>query len=1105
MRSEDNRINVRTHGLITACLFLAMTVAGPDKANARSLYAIGSVTYGGYPLPILIYDIGADGSLTFQTEQTVPHLGSGAVGLALDWESGYLFVTYEGSDTIQLMDARTMAPIGSVDTRGAENLAGAVYDETKDLLYSVDMGSDKLFVHMWSPSTGKLTTKLESPFTLQGAVTHGIDLDETNGLLYVTSGNEEIRVYSTSDWSFRRIIRIARPAMAIAVDFPNQLIYTGAAYLGDYHLNQYDMNTGQNRSVQVDSEAGVVGLAVDLSSSLVYATTGRRNLEGGDDLLCYDSALTLIDAVRDIGDPAGIVIPARDIGYNPLRFVKSIVTDAEADEWEQNYVEPGEIVTYRLCFENLNVVREVSIVDTLPLELTFESADRNGDQGQYDAETHTYSWLIPSAAAGSQTCLDLRARVNPEVPVGTRVRNRATIRTGVIPPTSVSVEALVRGSDRKPLRVSKHVIGGVVRTDDIAYANAGDTISYAISYSNESNDSPVTKVAIVDTLPRQLTFVGAESPSGTAAYDPVNHTYTCSFVSLAAGATGRITLTARIQDDVPSGTILRNSVVATSEKTEPTTATADVTIRQTELQPLILTKLITSGGTDAKGDGVRYVNVGDRVTYTICCENRDNPVAVENISIVDFLPAQMAFVSADGDGQFGRYDETTHTYVWTIASVAPGESLCLNLVVQVKEDTPAGAEIVNRATVDSDQTSATSDEIEVIVNPVDPTSLNIVKRISDGATTGDDGKTQYVGIGTEITYQICFDSYGRDRRVEDVSIVDILPPEITFVSADGDGVYGAYDRDRHTYTWCYPSILPESEACVEMIVLVREETDPGTVIENHVTIDSDDTDPQTAGVIALAVQAKPKPLELTKAITGGARLDDRGGVYVAAGDEITYTVCVRNDNRQAARNVTVVDTLPDEVTFVSAAGDGVFGSYNRTDHTYTWRYATIEPGERVCADVTVRIRDDVRPGSTITNRVQAKSDETTSAVTDTEVVVESEPPLRVAVSFSPLILGRTGYNRSDQITALLEFPADVKQNDVSAERVTLDPGGITANSQTVSVVKGKVQIRATFDLIQVLDAIPDNGITTLYIRGKLQSQLPFVAEGTVLVVAERPY
>lgn len=1238
MRSERDTITVHRCGFLIACLVAILAGLGSNPAEGRSLYVIAEITNSANPLPVLAYDIGVDGSLTFQAERKIPFRDGGAVGMAIDWESGYIFITYEFSDTLQILDARTMADVGKVSAPGAENLAGVVYDETKDLLYAVDRGTDQLYVYVWSPRTGKLTLQPGSPFALEGSAAYGIEVDEARGLLYVASGNRLIRVYETSTWSLVDTITLDRSAISLAVDFNNDLLYTGAGYFGDYTLNQYNMATGQSKAVEVDVEAGVMGIAVDPISSLVYVTTGRSNLPGGDDLLCYDPSLNLVASMLDIGNPTDIVIPARDIGYNPLGFVKSIVTGGEQND-EEVYVSVGETITYQLSFENLNLVREVSIVDTLPDELTLVSADGDDEIGEYNPLTHTYTWFLPSVDAGSQTSLELRARVNAGVPAGTRVRNQATIRTRIIPPTSVSADALVRGGDWKPLGLSKRVIGGVQREDEIAYANAGDTVSYAITYSNEENEYPASKVRIVDTLPPELIFLSAETTSGTAAYDPVNHTYTCSFVSLPAGETGRITLTAQIQEGVPAGTVLTNTVVITSEQTNPTTATADITVRQSELQPLLLSKQIASGGTDSKGDGVRYVSPGDEVTYTICCENRDNDVLVENVSIVDFLPSQMTFVSAHGDGQFGRYDAATHTYLWSISALAAGESLCLNIVLQVKEDTPAGTVIANRATIDTDQTEATSDQVEVVVTPADEPPLNVTKRISDGATLSDDGKTQYVGTGTEVTYQICFDSIGSTRRVQGLTLVDVLPAEVAFVSADGDGIYGAYNPDRHSYTWSYPSLLPDSSACVELVVRVRGETEAGTVVENCVTIDSDDTDPQTTCVTAVAAEAKPQPLKLTKTLTGGVQgSDDRGNVYVAAGEQITYTVCVRNDNNQAATNVVVVDTLPAEVTFVSAAGEGDFGSYDRANHTFTWRYETLAPGEQVCADITVSVDDNVCPGTTITNRVQTASDQTTETTKDTVVVVELEPPLvtktvlvstdteisggdpgcaspggqvtyeicventtgamitgvfvvdhlpaevkfvsaegdsdtglydpashtfswaypvlwpgdvrcvkltvqlnddlkpgqiivnsasvdaaetpvvddsvevcvgdapaRATAEFSPLILGRTGYNRSDQVTALLEFSDGTKASDIGPAKVTLDPGGITANSQTVRTVNGKVQIRATFDLIEVLAAIPDNGITTLYIRGTLQSGLPFVAEGVVLVVAERVF
>ncbi len=1239
MRSERDTVTVRKCGLLIACLVAILAGLGSNPAEGRSLYVIAEITNSANPLPVLAYDIGVDGSLTFQAERKIPFRDRGAVGMAIDWESGHVFITYEASDTLQILDARTMADVGKVFAPGAENLAGVVYNETKDLLYAVDCGTDKLYAYGWNSATGKLTMQTGSPVTLEASSAYGIEVDEARGLLYTANGNRWIRVYDTTTWSLVETITLERSAVSLALDFNNELLYTGAGFFGDRVLNQYNMATGESRTVEVDEVAGVMGIAVDPISDLVYITTGLSNLPGGDDLLCYDPSLNLVASILDIGNPTDIIIPARDIGYNPLGFVKSIITSGEQNDHEEAYVSVGETIAYQLSFQNLNLVREVSIVDTLPDELTLVSAEGDGDIGEYDPVSHRYTWFLPSVDAGSQTSLELRARVNAGVPAGTRVCNRATIRTRILPPSSVSVDALVRGGVWKPLGLTKRVIGGVRQEDEIAYANAGDSVSYAITYTNEGNEYPAGKVRIVDTLPPELVFISAESTSGTAAYDPVNHTYTCSFVSLPAGETGRITLTAQIQEDVPAGTVLTNTVVLTSEQTNPTTATADITVRQSELQPLLLSKQIASAGTDSKGDGVRYVSPGDEVTYTICVENRDNDALVQNVSIVDFLPAQMTFVSAHGDGQFGHYDAASHTYVWSISALAGGESLCLDIVLQAKEDTPVGTVIVNRATIDSDQTEATSDQVEVVVTPADEPPLNVTKRISDGATLSDDGKTEYVGIGTEITYQICFDSIGSTYRVQGLTLVDMLPAEVTFVSAEGDGIYGSYDSEKHSYTWCYPSLLPDSSACVELVVRVRQEIEPGTVIENCVTVDSEDADPRTACVTAVAAEAKPQPLKLTKTVTGGAQgSDDLGSVYIAAGEQVTYTVCVRNDNDQAVDNLVVVDILPADVTFVSAAGDGDFGSYDRANHTFTWRFETLESGEQICADITVRVNDDLRPGTTITNRIQAASDQTTETTEDTVVVVELEPPLltktvrvstdteisggdpgcaspgaqityeicventtgamitgvsvvdhlpaevkfvsaegdsdtglydpashtfswaypalqpedvrcirltvqlnddlkpgqiivnsasmdagetpvvndsvevcvgeapaRVSVTFSPLILGRTGYNRSDQVTALLEFSDGTKASDIRPSKVTLDPGGITANSQTVRTVNGKVQIRATFDLIEVLAAIPENGITTLYVRGTLQSGLPFVAEGIVLVVAERVF
>ena len=378
--------------------------------------------------------------------------------------------------------------------------------------------------------------------------------------------------------------------------------------------------------------------------------------------------------------------------------------------------------------------------------------------------------------------------------------------------------------------------------------------------------------------------------------------------------------------------------------------------------------------------------------------------------------------------------------------------------------------------------------------------LGLTKRIIAGAMLGEDERTQYVGVGTEITYQICINNHSDTQRVEGLSVVDILPAEVTFVSADGAA--GSYDRDRHVYTWSFPSLMPESTVCVALVARVRSDTALDTVITNHVIADSVNTSTQRASVSAVVAQPKPKPLELTKTITAGIRgRDERGIAYVAQGREITYQISVRNDNDRSVNNVVITDTLPARVTFVSA--EGVAGSYDHAAHTYTWIYPTLAPGVRRHVTLTVRLAHDVDPGRMVVNTVHIDADEVPPGSTSVEARV-IEAPLDVALTLSPLIIGRTGHNRT-QITAVLEFPPQIGASDIDLETISLDPGNILTRSRTLTVVDGTVRVRAVFDLAEVLGAIPDNGTTTLYVSGRLRSQHPFVGEGNVLVVGRRAF
>ncbi|MGE5295911.1 MAG: YncE family protein, partial [Solirubrobacterales bacterium] len=319
--SRTRAMNRPLGSLAAAVLLLTLATAG--MATAKSVYVIAAIINFDAPIPINVYDIGSDGLMTYQTQFGADFIGAGMVGITMDSDTGYLFSTYENSGFVLVTNAATLAKRTILSVPGATNLAGTVYDHQKKLLYCTECGRDKLYAVSWSSLTGTFAPVVGSPFTLEGAMIYGIALDEYNDLLYVASPSQGISVYSTSDWSLAWTKPAEAIAISIAVDPERDYLYYGGGYADNFKLTRRTISDWSKKEVQVDPEAGVIGLAVDPDTGLIYITTGRDNREGcGKDLMVYNSELEVLQMIPDIGRPTGLVIPAHDTSFNPLNLTK---------------------------------------------------------------------------------------------------------------------------------------------------------------------------------------------------------------------------------------------------------------------------------------------------------------------------------------------------------------------------------------------------------------------------------------------------------------------------------------------------------------------------------------------------------------------------------------------------------------------------------------------------------------------------------------------------------------------------------------------------------------------------------------------------------------
>ena len=408
---SSKKLIVGITSVIIVCVMLIST------ANAgKSVYVISSTNAN----KVQAYKVDAN-SLTYQTEYDTTY--SYPVGIAIDEsEYGqYLFLTFENQDEIEVVDAKSMQYVDTIIAPQASDLAGLVFDGSKDKLYTINRDDGHLYVYSWDAENRELTLVYDDPYYIEledCTEGYGLALDEENELLYVGDDTNDVKYYDTNDWSKGGEISITDSAIGIAIDVPNQYLYTGPAWLGgSYYLTQYDLGSSTENRVEVGSS--VLGIAVDEDTGYVYLTTyGDGDVSSRDRLMVYDPNLTKHWSSGDIGDPAGCAVS--DVGYKAPFF--SIVKDNN----DVDCVYPYNWLYYNIAWDaNGYADSNVVIVDYLPIEV--DEPNLISDGGVYDSNEHTVTWDLNDISANDSNEFQIRVGVNAWARPGGVITNKAQI------------------------------------------------------------------------------------------------------------------------------------------------------------------------------------------------------------------------------------------------------------------------------------------------------------------------------------------------------------------------------------------------------------------------------------------------------------------------------------------------------------------------------------------------------------------------------------------------------------------------------------------------------------------------------------------------------
>ena len=593
--------------------------------------------------------------------------------------------------------------------------------------------------------------------------------------------------------------------------------------------------------------------------------------------------------------------------------------------------DPGDTLQYTLTYNNggTGVASDVVVKDQLPADVTLDSAFPAPDT--FPCPANLCTWTIGTVGAGLGGTILINVTVNVGTEDGTSLLNTATLRYSDA--NHVLIGTLF--DDATTLVTAPEMT--FVKTVNHDTADPGDTIIYTLSYENEGTGE-ATDIRVVDVLPDEVTFVTAVP----ALSGQFGQTLYWNFTPVIGGGSGAITITVKVDAYTPDETVMTNTATlrykdANGNFIEELESSVDVTVTAPDM-------------TIDKSATVSYADPGDSFNYTLAYFNDGSGVA-EDVLIVDILPAGVSYVSADpsptsvGNG----------VLIWKFTSVPGDTGGTIQVKVMVASGLADGATLHNCATLDYEDDNDNDQGQESDCFDVTVTAPAMTFSKAANATTADPGDL----VKFYLNY-----TNGGSGNATNVVVKDTLPAAVDFLSAVPGPDGGVCPSN--VCTWTIANVGPNVSGSIQITVRVNISAQDGATLLNAATLRYSDAN----GIFREQLSA-----EATVTVTRPKMTINKTADVTTAdpGDLIVYTLAYDNAGTGEATSVVIKDTLPADVSFVSAVPTPDGGTC--PSGVCTWTIPSVPGGDNGTITVTVRVNAGVPDGRILTNGVTLDYDD----------------------------------------------------------------------------------------------------------------------------------
>jgi uncharacterized repeat protein (TIGR01451 family)/fimbrial isopeptide formation D2 family protein len=580
----------------------------------------------------------------------------------------------------------------------------------------------------------------------------------------------------------------------------------------------------------------------------------------------------------------------------------------------------------------------VVVTDTLPAGMSYVSGTGGGwscsAAGQAVTCTHA-----SGLASGANSTITLTVALAPDAGPAT-LSNSASVSGPAPDPRPAN------NTDTDTVTVGDEANVSIAKSASPTTVAAGGAVTFTLTVHNDG-PSDADNVQVSDALPPGLSFVSVDPDAAVTCNDadPID----CQVASMPAGATYQIRVHARVGSGVADGERISNTAtVSTStpgDNPDDNSDTATITVSTAADLSIIKTHSGTS------------VAAGEQVTFQLAVHNDGPSDAAADVVVTDTLPVGMTYVSSTGTGWTcvaATPDASGQTVTCTLGgggailadTDAPALALTVQIASDVDPDTLVDGVLTNTASV----TSPTTDPDPDNNTDHDPVPVTTSADLSIAKT--HDASSVRVGDHLEFTLQV---TNAGPSTARGVSVSDDLPAGLEYVSASGTGWTCTNADQSISCDLDDPLASGASAAPITVVVSVLASAFPG--VDNTATVDGTTPDPEAANNTSTDPVTVPPQVDLgvTKSHTPEP---------MQVGQQATYTIGVSNaGNTDDPGPITVSDTLPAGLTFLSGTGDGWACSASGQDVACVRAAGLVMTGN-TSIDLIVQVGPEAYPGVT---------------------------------------------------------------------------------------------------------------------------------------------